>query len=116
MRFCLAAFVQLRINQVDMTKSELIELLARKQAHLKAEDVDLAVKAVLEQMSSALASGDRIEIRGFGSFSLHFRPARVGRNPKTGDSVTLSGKYVPHFKPGKELRERVNSVEIQDAS
>ncbi|HRD72737.1 MAG TPA: integration host factor subunit beta [Aquimonas sp.] len=99
-----------------MTKSELIELLARKQAHLKAEDVDLAVKAVLEQMSSALASGDRIEIRGFGSFSLHFRPARVGRNPKTGDSVTLSGKYVPHFKPGKELRERVNSVEIQDAS
>ena len=116
MRFCLAAFVQLRINQVDMTKSELIELLARKQAHLKAEDVDLAVKAVLEQMSSALASGDRIEIRGFGSFSLHFRPARVGRNPKTGDSVTLSGKYVPHFNPGKELRERVNSVEIQDAS
>ncbi len=115
-RFCLAAFVPLRIDQVDMTKSELIELLARKQVHLKAEDVDLAVKAVLEQMSSALANGDRIEIRGFGSFSLHFRPARLGRNPKTGDSVTLSGKYVPHFKPGKELRERVNSVEVQDAS
>ncbi len=99
-----------------MTKSELIELLARKQAHLKAEDVDLAVKSVLEQMSSALAGGDRIEIRGFGSFSLHFRPARVGRNPKTGDSVTLSGKYVPHFKPGKELRERVNLVDPHDVS
>lgn len=94
-----------------MTKSELIELLTRRQAHLKAEDVDLAVKAVLEQMSTALATGDRIEIRGFGSFSLHFRPARVGRNPKTGDSVTLSGKFVPHFKPGKELRERVNSLD-----
>jgi integration host factor subunit beta len=62
-------------------------------------------------MSTALATGDRIEIRGFGSFSLHFRPARVGRNPKTGDSVTLSGKFVPHFKPGKELRERVNSLD-----
>ncbi|MGB5465699.1 MAG: integration host factor subunit beta, partial [Sedimenticolaceae bacterium] len=63
---------------------------------------------MIEQMSQALASGERIEIRGFGSFSLHFRPPRMGRNPKTGDSVELSGKYVPHFKPGKELRERVN--------
>jgi integration host factor subunit beta len=63
---------------------------------------------MLEQMSQALASGERIEIRGFGSFSLHFRPPRLGRNPKTGDSVSLTGKYVPHFKPGKELRERVN--------
>jgi len=62
----------------------------------------------LEQMSESLAGGERIEIRGFGSFSLHFRPPRVGRNPKTGDAVDLSGKYVPHFKPGKELRERVN--------
>jgi integration host factor subunit beta len=91
-----------------MTKSELIEALARKQAHLKSDDVDLAVKTLLEQMSSALASGDRIEVRGFGSFSLHFRPPRIGRNPKTGDSVALPGKHVPHFKPGKELRERVN--------
>jgi integration host factor subunit beta len=91
-----------------MTKSELIEALARKQAHRKADDVDLAVKTLLEQMSNALASGERIEIRGFGSFSLHFRPPRMGRNPKTGDSVALPGKYVPHFKPGKELRERVN--------
>jgi integration host factor subunit beta len=91
-----------------MTKSELIEFLARKQSHLAYKDVELAVKSLLEQMSQALATGERIEIRGFGSFSLHFRPPRVGRNPKTGESVALPGKYVPHFKPGKELRERVN--------
>ena len=93
-----------------MTKSELIEALAAKQVHLKADDVDMAVKTLLEQMSGALANGERIEIRGFGSFSLHFRPPRIGRNPKTGDSVALPGKHVPHFKPGKELRERVNTV------
>ncbi|HQU15383.1 MAG: integration host factor subunit beta [Chromatiales bacterium 21-64-14] len=92
-----------------MTKSELIEILARKQSHLKYRDVELAVKSLLEQMSQALATGQRIEIRGFGSFSLHYRPPRIGRNPKTGDSVQLPGKYVPHFKPGKELRERVNN-------
>lgn len=91
-----------------MTKSELIELIAREQSHLAYRDVELAVKCMIEQMSQALASGERIEIRGFGSFSLHYRPPRVGRNPKTGDSVRLSGKYVPHFKPGKDLRERVN--------
>jgi integration host factor subunit beta len=91
-----------------MTKSELIEVIAREQSHLAYRDVELAVKCMIEQMSKALASGERIEIRGFGSFSLHFRPPRMGRNPKTGDSVELSGKYVPHFKPGKELRERVN--------
>jgi integration host factor subunit beta len=92
-----------------MTKSELIEILARKQSNLAYKEVENAVKTLIEQMSESLASGERIEIRGFGSFSLHFRPPRVGRNPKTGDSVPLSGKYVPHFKPGKELRERVNS-------
>lgn len=91
-----------------MTKSELIESLARKQSHLAYKDVELAVKSLLEQMSKALATGQRIEIRGFGSFSLHFRPPRVGRNPKTGESVSLPGKHVPHFKPGKELRERVD--------
>jgi integration host factor subunit beta len=91
-----------------MTKSELIEIIARKQKHLPAKDVELAVKHLLELMSNALANGERIEIRGFGSFSLHYRPPRMGRNPKTGDSVALSGKYVPHFKPGKELREKVN--------
>ncbi|EGG30348.1 MAG: integration host factor subunit beta [Aequoribacter sp.] len=91
-----------------MTKSELIEAIAAKQTQLSLKDVELAVKSVLEQMSDALSSGDRIEIRGFGSFSLHYREPRLGRNPKTGDSVDLNGKYVPHFKPGKELRERVN--------
>lgn len=90
-----------------MTKSELIELIAAKQKHLPAKDVELAVKQVLEIMSDALAQGHRIEIRGFGSFSLHFRPPRQGRNPKTGETVALAGKHVPHFKPGKELRERV---------
>lgn len=91
-----------------MTKSELIEMLAAKQPQLDQKDVELAVKELLEQMSSALAGGDRIEVRGFGSFSLHYRPPRVGRNPKTGDSVMVPDKRVPHFKPGKELRERVD--------
>ncbi|SEP93084.1 integration host factor subunit beta [Ectothiorhodospira magna] len=94
-----------------MTKSELIDILARKQSQLAYKDVELSVKTILEQMSQALATGDRIEIRGFGSFSLHFRPPRVGRNPKTGETVSLPGKHVPHFKPGKELRERVNEPE-----
>lgn len=98
-----------------MTKSELIEVLSRRQAHLKADDVDLAVKTLLEMMSGALTQGERIEIRGFGSFSLHFRPPRLGRNPKTGESVALPGKYVPHFKPGKELRDRVNARNAPDA-
>lgn len=91
-----------------MTKSELIEAIAAKQTQLSLKDVELAVKSVIEQMSNALTSSERIEIRGFGSFSLHYREPRQGRNPKTGDAVQLPGKYVPHFKPGKELRERVN--------
>jgi integration host factor subunit beta len=91
-----------------MTKSELIEMIAAKQTQLSAKDVELAVKAILEHMSETLSGGERIEIRGFGSFSLHYREPRRGRNPKTGDAVELTGKYVPHFKPGKELRERVN--------
>ena len=91
-----------------MTKSELIEVIAKGQSHLAYKDVELAVKCMLEHMSQALSSGERIEIRGFGSFSLHFRPPRIGRNPKTGESVALPGKYVPHFKPGKELRDRVD--------
>jgi integration host factor subunit beta len=91
-----------------MTKSELIEAIARRQSHLPAKDVELEVKHLLEVMSNSLANGERIEIRGFGSFSLHFRPPRIGRNPKTGEAVALAGKYVPHFKPGKDLRERVN--------
>lgn len=92
-----------------MTKSELIERIAGAQSQLSSRDVELAVKMILDHMAGALAEGERIEIRGFGSFSLHYRAPRLGRNPKTGQKVHLSGKYVPHFKPGKELRERVNN-------
>ena len=93
-----------------MTKSELIDRIAAKQTQLSSKDVELAVKAVIEYMSQVLSEGERIEIRGFGSFSLHYRVPRIGRNPKTGTTVVLSGKYVPHFKPGKELRDRVNTT------
>ena len=96
------------VNATAMTKSELIERITSRQSQLSAKDVELAVKQILEIMSDALAGGERIEIRGFGSFSLHFRPPRQGRNPKTGEAVALAGKHVPHFKPGKDLRERVN--------
>ena len=92
-----------------MTKSELIEIIARKQKHLPAKDVELAVKTILEHMSQALSNGERIEIRGFGSFSLHFREPRRGRNPKTGDQVEVPPKRIPYFKPGKELKELLNS-------
>ena len=92
-----------------MTKSELIEMIAINQDQLPPRDVEQAVRMILERMAKALVSKQRIEIRGFGSFSLHYRAPRTGRNPKTGDSVTLTGKYVPHFKPGKDLRDRVNN-------
>lgn len=91
-----------------MTKSELIERIALRLDQLPVKDVELAVKVMLDSMSDVLSRGERIEIRGFGSFSLHYRAPRTGRNPKTGDAVELAGKYVPHFKPGKELRDRVN--------
>jgi len=91
-----------------VTKSELIERVTSRQKQLSPKDVELAIKTLIEEMSQALAGGGRIEIRGFGSFSLHYREPRVGRNPKTGQAVDLNGKFVPHFKPGKELRERVN--------
>jgi integration host factor subunit beta len=91
-----------------MNKSELIDKICARQVQLPARDVELAIKTILDEMSDVLANGGRIEIRGFGSFSLHYRAPRVGRNPKTGDVVELQGKYVPHFKPGKDLRERVN--------
>jgi integration host factor subunit beta len=91
-----------------MTKSELIEAIAQKQTHLSPKDIDLSVKTIIEQMTQALEKGERVEIRGFGSFSRHYRSHRKGRNPKTGDLVELPDKYVPHFKPGKELRDRVN--------
>ncbi len=91
-----------------MTKSELIARLAMRYPQLVAKDAELAVKTILDAMGKSLSSGQRIEIRGFGSFSLNFRPPRIGRNPKTGGKVNVPEKYVPHFKAGKELRERVD--------
>ncbi|MDN5862030.1 MAG: integration host factor subunit beta [Salinisphaera sp.] len=93
-----------------MTKSELIERLVTRQTHLNHRDIELAVKQLLERLAGTLEAGERVEIRGFGSFSVRRRPARQGRNPKTGVSVPIPEKYVPHFKPGKELRERVNTA------
>ncbi|NOZ10094.1 MAG: integration host factor subunit beta [Gammaproteobacteria bacterium] len=93
-----------------MTKSDLIDVLAVEQPQLIYRDVELAVKGLLDRMAGALSEGERIEVRGFGSFSLHHRPSRVGRNPKTGAAVKVPDKYVPHFKPGKELRERVDKA------
>ena len=84
-----------------MTKSELIAKLAGRYPQLVAKDAELAVKTILDVMAKSLSQGHRIEIRGFGSFSLNYRPPRVGRNPKTGDKVTVAEKYVPHFKAGK---------------
>jgi integration host factor subunit beta len=91
-----------------MTKSDLIARLAERFPQLVAKDADFAVKMILDALSEALVKGDRIEIRGFGSFSLNYRPPRVGRNPKSGDKVAVPEKWVPHFKAGKELRERVD--------
>jgi integration host factor subunit beta len=91
-----------------MTRSELIEILADKHPDLMFKEVENSVKHMLEQMAQTLQDGKRVEIRGFGSFCLHYRAPRNGRNPKTGSTVRLEAKLVPHFKPGKELRERVN--------
>ena len=98
-----------------MTKSDLIEKISFSQGQLSYRDVELCVKAIIEKMSERLSSGDRVEIRGFGSFCLHYRAPRMGRNPKTGEKVSLRGKHVPHFKPGKELRERVNIDAASDS-
>jgi integration host factor subunit beta len=91
-----------------MTKSELIARLAERFPQLVAKDADFAVKMILDALTAALVRSDRIEIRGFGSFALNYRPPRIGRNPKSGDKVQVPEKYVPHFKAGKELRERVD--------
>ena len=91
-----------------MTKSELIARLAQRYPQLVAKDAEFAVKMVLDAMSHALLAANRIEIRGFGSFGLNYRPPRVGRNPKSGEKVQVPEKFVPHFKAGKELRERVD--------
>lgn len=92
-----------------MTKSELIDLLSAKNPNLSSHDVETAVKSIIDHLTLALSTGERIEIRGFGTFSLHCRAPRIGRNPKTGDSVDLPERYRPHFKPGKELRDRVDA-------
>ena len=102
-----------------MTKSELILLLSADPLvvsnRLTARDVDDAVNSILNAMTAALARGSRIEIRGFGSFSLNYRPPRVGRNPKSGETVEVPAKIVPHFKAGKEMRERVdNSIPVSE--
>ncbi len=91
-----------------MTRSDLIAKLAERYTQLQSKDAELAVKVILDSMSSVLSRGGRIEIRGFGSFALNYRPPRLGRNPKSGDKVQVPAKYVPHFKAGKELRERVD--------
>lgn len=91
-----------------MTKSELICRLAERFPQLGVKDADIAINVILDALAAGLARGDRIEIRGFGSFSLNYRPPRVGRNPKSGEKVHVPPKYVPHFKAGKELRERVD--------
>ncbi|WP_367670543.1 integration host factor subunit beta [Sodalis-like secondary symbiont of Drepanosiphum platanoidis] len=95
-----------------MTKSELIENITFQNLNIQSEIVNKAVKFILEYMSISLSKGERIEIRSFGSFSLHYRNSRIGRNPKTGKKVLLKEKYVPHFKPGKELKNRVNIFNI----
>ncbi|WP_269471954.1 integration host factor subunit beta [Buchnera aphidicola] len=93
-----------------MKKSELFERITEKKKYIPAKNIEYIVKNILEYMSLSLEKGNRIEIRGFGSFSLHYRFARMGRNPKTGEQVYLKGKYVPHFKPGKQLRDRINHM------
>jgi len=94
-----------------MTRSDLIARLAELHPQLLAKDAELAVKVILDSLSSTLSGGGRVEIRGFGSFGLNYRPPRLGRNPKTGDKVKVPAKYVPHFKAGKDLRERVGQEE-----
>jgi integration host factor subunit beta len=96
-----------------MTKSELIACLAESYPQLVAKDAELAVKTILDAMTGALANGQRIEIRGFGSFALNVRPPRIGRNPRSGEKVMVPEKRVPHFKPGKDLRERVDATADQ---
>jgi integration host factor subunit beta len=91
----------------SITKSDLVKALSKNQRYLAPKDVAAAVNSLINILSNSLSSGERIEVRGFGSFNLHYHPSRIGRNPRTGESVKIAGKYVPHFKPGKELRKRV---------
>ncbi len=97
------------MKKEPLTKSELIDRLSEKLPGLSLGDVRFSVNIILEQMAQAMSTGERLEFRGFGSFSLHYHPPRQGRNPKTEEKITVPGKYSPHFKPAKELRERVNN-------
>jgi len=98
-----------------MTKSDLIELLAERSPLFTSADTTTSVNLILEAISTALVKGGRVEIRGFGSFSLNYRPPRIGRNPKSGERVEITAKYVPHFKPGKEMRELVDTTAQAEA-
>ena len=98
-----------------MTRSDLVEALAHRFAQLTQRDAEFAVKAILDAMNDAMVAGHRIEIRGFGSFSINRRPPRMGRNPRSGESVAIPEKRVPHFKPGKALREAVEAHSSADA-
>ena len=93
---------------MSINKKELIEIIANEQDQLPYKDIELSVKTIIESMVASLRKGKRIEIRGFGSFSLRYRKPRVGRNPKSGETVNINERYVPHFKPGKNLKKRVN--------
>ena len=93
-----------------MVRSELVRALNEKLPELQVRDVELALNCILRQMADAIVQGERIEIRGFGSFNLHHRPPRVARNPKTGEAINLPAKVALHFKPGKEMRDRVNAA------
>jgi integration host factor subunit beta len=94
---------------MSINKKELIEIIANEQDQLPYKDIELSVKTIIESMIDSLKKGKRIEIRGFGSFSLRYRKSRIGRNPKSGESVNIDERYVPHFKPGKDLKERVKT-------
>jgi len=93
---------------MNVKKKTLIEKISRNQDQLPQRDIELAVKTIINCMTRALSTGERIEIRGFGSFSLRYRRPRLGRNPKSGKTVQINERYVPHFKPGKNLKKRVN--------
>ena len=94
---------------MSINKKDLIEIIANEQDQLPYKDIELSVKTIIESMIDSLKKGKRIEIRGFGSFSLRYRKSRIGRNPKSGESVNIEERYVPHFKPGKDLKERVKT-------
>ena len=96
---------------MSINKKELIEIIANEQEQLPYKDIELAIKTIIESMIDSLKKGKRIEIRGFGSFSLRYRKSRIGRNPKSGESVNIDERYVPHFKPGKDLKERVKQTD-----